>query len=166
MAAARPSRLRLAGHEPRTTCTKGKQPRYCSMLQKSCKSLLVYRLVHAPVILPDRAKAGFDSPTESLCKTMHAFFWFRKSYLGIKLYVASLAEHSPPAASTNITSVFEAFEGSGRALPQQMTELCESSLYGLVFPHSHPCRARRRRAFVVHRSKPPLRLATSRNLVL
>ena len=28
------------------------------------RSLLVYRLVHAPVILTGRAKAGFDSPTE------------------------------------------------------------------------------------------------------
>ena len=28
------------------------------------RSLLVYRLVHAPVILAGRAKAGFDSPTE------------------------------------------------------------------------------------------------------
>ena len=27
-------------------------------------SLLVYRLVHAPVMLTGRAKAGFDSPTE------------------------------------------------------------------------------------------------------
>ena len=31
----------------------------------SDKSLLVYRLVHAPVIIDGRAKAGFDSPTES-----------------------------------------------------------------------------------------------------
>ena len=29
------------------------------------KSLLVYRLVHAPVITDGRAKAGFDSATES-----------------------------------------------------------------------------------------------------
>ena len=29
------------------------------------RSLLVYRLVHAPVRSTDRAKAGFDSPTES-----------------------------------------------------------------------------------------------------
>ena len=31
---------------------------------KENMSLLVYRLVHAPVIFTGRAKAGFDSPTE------------------------------------------------------------------------------------------------------
>jgi hypothetical protein len=38
-------------------------------------SLLVYRLVHAPVITcNDRAKAGFDSQTERI------IFWFRLSW--------------------------------------------------------------------------------------
>ena len=41
------------------------------------RSLFVYRLVHAPVIVVYRAKAGFDSQTErAICIFMFAFLFF------------------------------------------------------------------------------------------
>src|SRR6266550_1078107 len=45
-------------------CIRHSNPHY-ALEQKFNMSLLVYRLVNAPVTLADRAKAGFDSPTES-----------------------------------------------------------------------------------------------------
>ena len=71
-----------SAREVRTSHCKGDiGTRLCKVVAVIMSSLVVYRLVHAPVmILSGRAKAGFDSPPESRIYIMFPFPLISKDY--------------------------------------------------------------------------------------